>query len=64
MQDTYEKGPDEPLIKRINNTEGKFMHCAFTGSTHPPYDHPKSSKQNWKGVEADFMNSIILIVHL
>jgi phosphoglycerol transferase MdoB-like AlkP superfamily enzyme len=47
------------LIKRINNTEGKFMHCAFTGSTHPPYDHPKSSKQNWKGVEADFMNSII-----
>jgi len=47
------------LIDRINSTKGPFLHCAFTGSTHSPYDHPKSSKQNWKGAEADFMNSII-----
>lgn len=47
------------LIERINNTKGPFMHCAFTGSTHPPYDHPKSPSQNWKGAEADFMNSVI-----
>lgn len=47
------------LIDRINNTDGQFMHCAFTGSTHPPYDHPKAKNQNWEGAEADFMNSMI-----
>ncbi|MFT5778283.1 MAG: phosphoglycerol transferase MdoB-like AlkP superfamily enzyme [Crocinitomicaceae bacterium] len=47
------------LIQRINKTKGKFMHCAFTGSTHSPYDHPKKANQTWKGEEAQFMNSVI-----
>lgn len=54
---------DEDLYKffidRIDKTKGKFMHCAFTGSTHSPYDHPKTPGQNWKGTEADFMNSMV-----
>lgn len=47
------------LIQRINKTKGQFMHCAFTGSTHSPYDHPKRKNQTWKGNEAQFMNSVI-----
>lgn len=47
------------LIQRINKTKGQFMHCAFTGSTHSPYDHPKRKNQNWSGNEAQFMNSVI-----
>ncbi len=47
------------FLKRINKTKEPFMHCAFTGSTHSPYDHPKSSKQNWEGAMPDFMNSLI-----
>ncbi len=47
------------FLQRINTSKEPFMQCAFTGSTHPPYDHPKSPKQNWKGAMPDFMNSII-----
>lgn len=47
------------LIDRINKTEGKFMHCAFTGSTHSPFDQPYTKAQNWSGAEPDFMNSMI-----
>lgn len=55
----YDEALYELLIDRINNTDGQFLHCAFTGSTHSPYDYPKSEKQNWDGPEADFMNSVI-----
>lgn len=55
----FDKDLYDILIQRINNTNGKFLHCAFTGSTHPPYDYPKKGRQDWTGVEADFMNSII-----
>jgi phosphoglycerol transferase MdoB-like AlkP superfamily enzyme len=35
------------------------MHCAFTGSTHSPYDFPNRGGKKWEGEEANFMNSII-----
>ena len=47
------------FIERMNNSKEPFMHCAFTGSTHSPYDHPGASNQNWQGEEKDFMNSVI-----
>lgn len=47
------------FLERINATKGKFMHCAFTGSTHSPFDQPKRKNQTWKGIEAPFMNSLI-----
>ncbi|MFN5878798.1 MAG: LTA synthase family protein [Flavobacteriales bacterium] len=46
------------LIKKIDKTKGPFMHCAFTGSTHSPYDHPKNGIKKWYGREADFMTSM------
>lgn len=55
----YDQDLYKVLIQRINKTKQPFMHCAFTGSTHPPYDYPKNKNQNWKGVESDFMNSLI-----
>jgi phosphoglycerol transferase MdoB-like AlkP superfamily enzyme len=44
--------------KKINATKGPFLHCAFTGSTHSPYDYPKKGKQKWTESEADYMNSM------
>ena len=55
----YDSDVYNEFLKRINGTRAPFMHCVFTGSTHSPYDHPKSSRQNWKGKETDFMNSLI-----
>ncbi len=46
------------LIKKIDRTKGPFMHCAFTGSTHSPYDHPKKGVKKMKGKEAEFMTSM------
>ena len=47
------------FLKRIRASKQPFLHCAFTGSTHSPYDYPKSHKQhNWPGAEADFMQSM------
>ncbi len=47
------------LIKKMNNTKEPFLQCAFTGSTHSPYDHPKKKNQTYRGVEEDYMNSLI-----
>jgi len=47
------------LIKKTNKLKEPFLQCAFTGSTHSPYDHPKKKNQNYKGPEEDYMNSII-----
>lgn len=46
------------LLKKIDKTKGPFMHCAFTGSTHSPYDFPDRGTPKWKGNEAAFMNSM------
>ncbi len=47
------------FLERIDTTKEPFFHCAFTGSTHSPYDHPKHKNQTWTGDEAAFMNSIV-----
>lgn len=47
------------LIKEINRHKKPFMQCAFTGSTHAPYDQPKGKGKHFTGVEADFMNSMV-----
>ena len=46
------------FLQEINASKSPFMQCAFTGSTHAPFDYPKTGKEKWKGTEADFMNSI------
>jgi phosphoglycerol transferase MdoB-like AlkP superfamily enzyme len=46
------------VIKKIDKIKGPFMQCAFTGSTHSPYDYPDRGTKKWKGKEADFMSSI------
>jgi len=47
------------FIKKINQSRQPFMHCAFTGSTHSPYDYPKSGKNKFSGPEAEFLNSVV-----
>ena len=47
------------LIKKINQTRQPFMHCAFTGSTHAPYDYPKSGNPKFSGAASDFLNSVV-----
>ncbi|WP_107039547.1 LTA synthase family protein [Brumimicrobium mesophilum] len=54
---------DEDLFKifmdKINQQEEPFIECAFTGSTHSPYDFPSHNKPEWQGDEKNFMNSVI-----
>lgn len=47
------------FINRISSSSKPFMQCAFTGSTHSPYDYPPHHKERWDGNEKDFMNSVI-----
>jgi phosphoglycerol transferase MdoB-like AlkP superfamily enzyme len=47
------------MLKRMNTTKEPFLHCAFTGSTHSPFDQPKTKGQNFTGEEADYMNSLV-----
>lgn len=53
-EDLYEK-----FLGEIGRTKEPFLQCAFTGSTHSPFDIPKTKGQNWRGEEADFMNSMV-----
>ncbi len=46
------------LTEKIDDTKEPFMHCAFTGSTHSPYDHPRRGIKKWDGTESDFMTSV------
>ena len=55
----YDEDLYKLLIKKTNQTKEPFLQCAFTGSTHSPYDHPKNKNQNYKGLEEDYMNSLI-----
>lgn len=54
----YDEDLYKLLMKKINATKGPFMHCAFTGSTHSPYDYP-NKRNTFNGEEADFMNSML-----
>ena len=55
----YDKDLYAYLIQRINKTPEPFLHCAFTGSTHSPFDQPITENQNWTGNESKFMNALI-----
>ncbi len=55
----YDEDLYKILLNKINKTKGPFLHCAFTGSTHSPYDYPKRGNGKWKGEEKEFMNSML-----
>jgi len=55
----YDKDLYRFLIDEINTNKKPFLQCAFTGSTHAPYDQPKGKGKVFKGEEADFMNSMV-----
>lgn len=55
----YDEDLFEMFLKKINQQEEPFIECAFTGSTHSPYDFPSHNKPKWKGEEKNFMNSVI-----
>ena len=48
------------LVDAMNKSKQPFMHCAFTGSTHSPYDQPKAKHGKvFTGVESDYMNALV-----
>jgi phosphoglycerol transferase MdoB-like AlkP superfamily enzyme len=55
----YDEDLYQIFLEEINKNSQPFLQCAFTGSTHSPYDYPKDKKQNYKGEQEDFMNSLI-----
>jgi phosphoglycerol transferase MdoB-like AlkP superfamily enzyme len=55
----YDEDLYDLFLNRINSSSEPFLQCAFTGSTHSPYDYPEHNKEPWTGDEADFMNSVI-----
>ncbi len=55
----YDKDLYSFLLTEINSAKEPFLQCAFTGSTHSPYDHPRSSKPKFSGEEASYLNSMI-----
>jgi phosphoglycerol transferase MdoB-like AlkP superfamily enzyme len=55
----YDRDLYNKFLEEINQTKEPFMQCAFTGSTHSPFDIPENSPRKWEGNEADFMKSII-----
>ncbi|MGV3629639.1 MAG: LTA synthase family protein [Bacteroidota bacterium] len=55
----YDEDLYKQFITEINQAKQPFMQCAFTGSTHSPFDIPKTKGQSWTGDEADFMNSMV-----
>lgn len=55
----YDKDLYKFLLKEINQHGEPFLQCAFTGSTHAPYDQPKGKGKHFTGQEADYMNSLV-----
>lgn len=55
----YDRDLYKFLIREINNNKKPFLQCAFTGSTHAPYDQPKGKGKHFTGEEADFMNALV-----
>ena len=55
----YDEDLYKLMLKKMKVTKEPFLHCAFTGSTHSPFDQPKTKNQNFKGEEADYMNSLV-----
>jgi phosphoglycerol transferase MdoB-like AlkP superfamily enzyme len=59
----YDKDLYDLFLKKINKTKQPFLHCAFTGSTHAPFDQPKLNKPVFTGEECDYMNSLAYSDH-
>lgn len=55
----YDQDLYKILLKRIGAAKQPFLQCAFTGSTHSPFDHPPGKNQTWTGEFGDFMNSLV-----
>lgn len=55
----YDKDLYGFLIQEINSNKKPFLQCAFTGSTHAPYDQPKGKGKVFSGTESDFMNALV-----
>jgi phosphoglycerol transferase MdoB-like AlkP superfamily enzyme len=55
----YDKDLYRFFLQEINQAKEPFLQCAFTGSTHAPYDQPKAKGKVFEGIEADFMNSVV-----
>lgn len=53
-EDLYTK-----FLKQMRSAKEPFLYCAFTGSTHSPFDVPKVKGQHWKGNESAYMNSLV-----
>lgn len=48
------------FLERINQQKQPFMECAFTGSTHSPYDCPPPKRNKWtEGKDKAYMNSLL-----
>jgi phosphoglycerol transferase MdoB-like AlkP superfamily enzyme len=55
----YDKDLYALLLAEIKTAKQPFLQCAFTGSTHSPYDHPRASKPTFSGEESNYLNSMI-----
>lgn len=55
----YDEDLYSMFLDKINQQDEPFIECAFTGSTHSPYDYPGHNKPKWTGAEKNFMNSVI-----
>lgn len=56
----YDRDLYKFLLKEINSNKKPFLQCAFTGSTHSPYDQPTAKRgRPFNGEEADYMNSVV-----
>lgn len=56
----YDEDLYQLVIEKVGKLPQPFMQCAFTGSTHSPYDFPNKEKFNkFGGVEGTFHNSML-----
>src|SRR5690554_1429045 len=55
----YDEDLYSMFLDKVNQQKEPFIECAFTGSTHSPYDYPGHDKPKWTGAEKNFMNSVI-----
>ncbi len=56
----YDKDLYAFLLKKIDKSaKHPFLQCAFTGSTHSPYDYPQTGKKKFSGEEMDYLNSMV-----
>lgn len=48
------------LLHDMNEAQQPFLQCAFTGSTHSPYDQPKAKRGKvFHGTEENYMNALV-----